>query len=81
MQLPHHNQSHHPINSGSGSRRALRFWILWVGVIVDLFIVAPQSWAQGSLSQGQIWALSLLALTAFALSLYLFVVIFQPERF
>ncbi|NJK62986.1 MAG: K(+)-transporting ATPase subunit F [Synechococcaceae cyanobacterium SM2_3_1] len=55
-----------------------------VGIIMaDTLILAPAVCAQsgGSLSLGQSWALGLLGLLTLLLSIYLFVVIIQPERF
>jgi F subunit of K+-transporting ATPase (Potass_KdpF) len=46
-------------------------------------LLAPAIYAtnQGVISQGQSYAIGLLILTTFALSIYLFAVIFVPERF
>lgn len=54
-----------------------------VGMIMaDTLILAPAvAQSGGSLSLGQAWALGLLGLLTLLLSIYLFVVIFQPERF
>ncbi|MDX2271316.1 MAG: K(+)-transporting ATPase subunit F [Cyanobacteriota bacterium] len=67
---------------------SLRSWrsllqILSVAAVADLMIITPTVWAQsgGSLSLLQAWALGLLGLVTVALAIYLFVVIFQPERF
>ena len=46
-------------------------------------IIAPAVYAVGGedLTRKAVWGLSLLGLVVIALSIYLFVVIFQPERF
>ncbi|NQE34152.1 K(+)-transporting ATPase subunit F [Microcoleus asticus] len=46
-------------------------------------IIAPAVYAVGreDLTRKAVWGLSLLGLVIIALSIYLFVVIFQPERF
>lgn len=45
-------------------------------------IIAPAVYAASAeISKGQAWAIALLGLVTLALSIYLFVVIFQPERF
>ncbi|MEG4589923.1 K(+)-transporting ATPase subunit F [Microcoleus sp. MOSTC5] len=46
-------------------------------------IIAPAVYAVGGedLTRKAVWGLSLLGLVIIALSIYLFVVIFQPERF
>jgi K+-transporting ATPase KdpF subunit len=46
-------------------------------------IIAPAVYAAASedLTRKAVWGLSLLGLVVIALSIYLFVVIFQPERF
>ena len=46
-------------------------------------IIAPAVYAAGGedLTRKAVWGLSLLGLVIIALSIYLFVVIFQPERF
>ncbi len=46
-------------------------------------VIAPavQAASEGGLSRLNAYALGLLGLVAFGLSVYLFVVIFQPERF
>ncbi|NJL97894.1 MAG: K(+)-transporting ATPase subunit F [Synechococcaceae cyanobacterium RM1_1_27] len=55
--------------------------LLVVLIISDLLVITPAVWAQGSLSLLQAWALGVLGLVAVGLSIYLFMVIFQPERF
>lgn len=46
-------------------------------------IVAPMIYAAspGTLERGSAWALGLLGLVTLGLAIYLFVVVFQPERF
>lgn len=68
-----------PIQLSRRWRLFARF--LMVLVIADLLVITPAVWAQGSLSLLQAWALGVLGLVTVGLSVYLFVVIFQPERF
>jgi K+-transporting ATPase KdpF subunit len=67
---------------------ATRFWqkrlpkALLLSLLLALAIAPTVQAATGtSFDRGQVLAISLLALTTLALSVYLFVVIFQPERF
>jgi K+-transporting ATPase KdpF subunit len=55
---------------------------LFIFLGVNLILAPAVQAATGqALSRGQAYALGLLALMTLALSLYLFVVMFQPERF
>jgi len=53
---------------------------LWMGLNL---IIAPVVYAAagGEINRGSAWAIGLLGLLTLGLSIYLFVVIFQPERF
>lgn len=55
---------------------------LFLAMCLNL-IVAPAIYAanEGGISQGQSYAIGLLILTTLALSVYLFVVMFIPEKF
>ncbi|OKH40960.1 potassium-transporting ATPase subunit F [[Phormidium ambiguum] IAM M-71] len=59
----------------------------WSSLILSLIclnlIVAPAVYAAagGEIERSSAWAIGLLGLLTLALSIYLFVVIFQPERF
>jgi K+-transporting ATPase KdpF subunit len=61
--------------------RKLPRYLFW-GLIINL-ILAPAVYAAtgGTISREQSYALGLLGLVTVALSLYLFTVIFQPEKF
>jgi K+-transporting ATPase KdpF subunit len=61
--------------------RKLPRYLFW-GLIINL-ILAPAVYAAtgGTISREQSYALGLLGLVTVALSLYLFAVIFQPEKF
>jgi K+-transporting ATPase KdpF subunit len=55
---------------------------LFLGMCANLIIAPLVSAATGStLSHSQAWALGLLGLATFALAIYLFVVMFAPEKF
>ncbi len=65
-----------------------RFWqkpvpkILLLALLSSVAIAPAVQAATGvSLDRGQVFALVLLGITTVSLSVYLFVVIFQPERF
>jgi K+-transporting ATPase KdpF subunit len=65
-----------------------RFWqkrvpkILLLALLSSVSIAPAVQAATGvSLDRGQLFALVLLGITTVSLSVYLFVVIFQPERF
>lgn len=53
------------------------------GILICNLILSPivQASAGGTLSRGQSYALTLLGLVTFSLFIYLFMVIFQPEKF
>jgi K+-transporting ATPase KdpF subunit len=57
-------------------------WVLFLGLCFNL-ILAPRVYALATdtLSRSQSYALGLLGLGVLGLSIYLFVVMFQPERF
>lgn len=55
---------------------------LLLAILLSVAIApAVQAASNASLDRGQAWAIALLAFVTFALAIYLFVVIFQPERF
>ncbi|MFB2936148.1 K(+)-transporting ATPase subunit F [Aerosakkonemataceae cyanobacterium BLCC-F154] len=56
--------------------------VLFFSLCLNL-IVAPAVYAaaNGEIDRFSAWAIGLLGLLTFGLSIYLFVVIFQPERF
>jgi K+-transporting ATPase KdpF subunit len=54
---------------------------LFLTLCLALFFSPLVQAATGTLTRGQSYALTLLGLVTFSLFLYLFVVIFQPERF
>lgn len=55
---------------------------LFVGLCLNLIVAPAVQAATGeALSRNQSYALGILALATVALSIYLFVVMFQPERF
>ncbi len=65
-----------------------RFWqkrlpkALLLSILLALAIAPTVQAATGTaLDRGQVWAISLLGLMTLALSVYLFLVIVQPERF
>ncbi len=65
-----------------------RFWqkrvpkILFFALLSSVIIAPAVQAATGvSLDRSQVLALALLGITTISLSIYLFVVIFQPERF
>ena len=65
-----------------------RFWqkrlpkALLISLLMAVTIAPTVQAATGiSLDRGQTFAIVLLSMTTLALSIYLFVVIFQPERF
>ena len=65
-----------------------RFWqkrvpkILLLALLISVVIAPTVQAATGiSLDRGQTLALVLLGITTISLSVYLFIVIFQPERF
>jgi len=64
-----------------GRRQKFPLWIL-LGLFLNL-VIAPIILAstQEPLTRGNAYALGLLALVILALAIYLFAVIFQPERF
>lgn len=55
---------------------------IFVGLCLNL-IIAPVVYAaaDGTLERRSAWAISILGLVTLALTVYLFVVVFQPERF
>ena len=63
------------------SHRKLTRYLLWSSVIN--LILAPVVYAAtgGNISREQSYALGFLGLVTVALSIYLFAVIFQPEKF
>ncbi|GAB4227084.1 MAG: hypothetical protein Kow00121_55620 [Elainellaceae cyanobacterium] len=62
-------------------RHKLPLW-LFLGLCLNLAIApAVYATAHGTLARGNAYALGLLGLVTIGLSIYLFVVIFQPERF
>jgi K+-transporting ATPase KdpF subunit len=63
-------------------RRHKFSFLLFLLLCLNVF-VAPAVYAQaeGNLVKTQAYAIALLGLVTLALSVYLFVVIFQPERF
>ncbi|MEC4818599.1 MAG: K(+)-transporting ATPase subunit F [Scytonema sp. PMC 1069.18] len=56
--------------------------IIFIALCLNLFI-APLVYAaaDGTLERRSAWALGILGLVALALIVYLFVVVFQPEKF
>lgn len=55
---------------------------LLLAMLLSVAIAPAVQAASGtSLDRGQAWAIALLAFVTFGLAIYLFVVIFQPERF
>ncbi|MBE9228486.1 K(+)-transporting ATPase subunit F [Phormidium sp. LEGE 05292] len=56
--------------------------LIFLGMCLNL-IIAPAVYgaAGGEIERSSAWAIGLLGLLTFGLSIYLFVVIFQPERF
>jgi K+-transporting ATPase KdpF subunit len=54
------------------------FWLLIVNLVLAPVVQASVG---GTLSRGQSYALTLLGLVTFGLFIYLFMVIFQPEKF
>lgn len=79
-------------NTDSLLEEATEIWMQWrrqklplylfLGISINLFI-APLVYAatDGELSRPQSWALGLLVLGVIAISIYLFFVMFVPERF
>ena len=63
------------------SSRKLTRYLLWSSAIN--LILAPVVYAAtgGTISREQSYALGILGIVTFALSFYLFAVIFQPEKF
>jgi len=62
-------------------RRRIPLW-LFLGLCLNVAIApAVYAAADGTLERGNAYALGLLGLVTVGLSIYLFVVIFQPERF
>lgn len=62
-------------------RQKIPMWVFW-GMCFNL-VIAPmvQASTGEALSRGQAWAIGILGLCTLAVSVYLFVVMFQPERF
>jgi K+-transporting ATPase KdpF subunit len=54
---------------------------LFLTLCLTLFFSSVVQAATGTLTRGQSYALTLLGCLTFSLFIYLFVVIFQPERF
>jgi K+-transporting ATPase KdpF subunit len=56
--------------------------VIFIGLCLNL-IIAPVVYAaaDGVLERRSAWALGILGLVTLALAVYLFVVVFQPERF
>lgn len=81
-----------PNNTARLLEEATEIWMQWrrqklplylfLGISINLFI-APLVYAatDGGLSRPQSWALGLLVLGVIAISIYLFFVMFVPERF
>ncbi|MBD2183197.1 potassium-transporting ATPase subunit F [Planktothrix sp. FACHB-1355] len=81
-----------PNNTARLLEEATEIWIQWrrqklplylfLGISINLFI-APLVYAatDGGLYRPQSWALGLLGLGVIAISIYLFFVMFVPERF
>lgn len=71
------------MKSHQSTKRSRNFsrLVLWL-LIVNL-VLAPvvQASVGATLSRGQSYALTLLGLVTFGLFIYLFMVIFQPEKF
>jgi K+-transporting ATPase KdpF subunit len=62
-------------------RRRIPLW-LFLGLCLNgLIAPAVYAAADGTLARGNAYTLGLLGLVTIGLSIYLFVVIFQPERF
>ena len=61
-------------------RKSTRY-LLWSLVINLLLAPAVSATTGGAISREQSYALGLLGIVTTALSIYLFVVIFQPEKF
>ena len=62
-----------------GSKLSLYLFGLLIGNLILATVV--QASTGGALSRGQSYALTLLGLVTFSLFIYLFMVIFQPEKF
>lgn len=63
-------------------RRQMLPLVIFVLLCLNL-VIAPAVYAavDGTLERRQVWALGLLGLLTLGLTVYLFVVVFQPERF
>jgi K+-transporting ATPase KdpF subunit len=65
----------------TGRRKKLPLVLFFVLCFNALFAPAVFAATGGDLSKVQAWAIALLGITVIALAGYLFVVMFQPERF
>ncbi len=63
------------------SSRKLTRYVLWSSAINLVLAPVVYAAAGGTISREQSYALSLLGVVTIALSIYLFAVIFQPEKF
>lgn len=63
------------------SERKLTRYLLWSSAINLVFAPVVFAASNGTISREQSYALGLLGVVTVALSIYLFAVIFQPEKF
>jgi K+-transporting ATPase KdpF subunit len=63
------------------SDRKLTRYLLWSSAINLVFAPVVYAASSGTISREQSYALGLLGVVTVALSIYLFAVIFQPEKF
>ena len=61
--------------------RKLTRYLLWSSAINLVFAPVVSAASNGTISREQSYALGLLGVVTVALSIYLFAVIFQPEKF
>jgi K+-transporting ATPase KdpF subunit len=71
------------MKSHKSTKKSRNFSLFVFWLLIFNLVLAPvvQASVGGTLSRGQSYALTLLGLVTFSLFIYLFMVIFQPEKF